>query len=216
MTHPGLRRRESSVATVLDGATRAIQASLLGLAVALAVRGRPGLALNTGLMLGIALLPELLRRRTDHRLNPVLSLLVVLSPFLHAIGALGLYRSLPVFDQVAHGVSAALVAGVGYVTVRVVDDEYETVEIPGSLRVLFVLIFTTSFGVIWEVLEFSTALLAEVVGGEPLLAQYGVADVVLDILFDVIGAVVVAAWGTRYFEGLRAVATRRLDGAREE
>lgn len=178
-----------------------------------AVRGQLGTSVNALLMLAIALLPDALRYRTGYSVNAVLVFLVTLSPFMHAVGSLGPYHNVPYFDSVAHAISASLVAGVGYVLVRVVDQEYEEIEIPGDLRFAFVLIFAISFGVIWEIAEFGSGLFAQAVGGEPLLAQYGLDDVVMDLLFNTIGATIVALWGTSYFEGVRGLIVRRVDGS---
>ncbi len=197
--------------TVLRAATRTVQFVLLGLVLYTVVVQEGGLLVNTGIMLLIALIPDALAYRYDWTPQPLIALLVAVAPFLHAVGALGPYESVPAFDQFAHAISAMLVAGLGYVVVGVLDAEYDSVEIPPKLQFVFVLIFATSFGVAWEILEFGTGLLATVIGGEPLLAQYGPSDVVLDLLFNSLGALVVALWGTTYFEALRGAAVRRVE-----
>jgi uncharacterized membrane protein YjdF len=77
------------------------------------------------------------------------------------------------------------------------------VKIPPKLRFAFIVVFAIAVGVAWEMVEFSLELAATALGGEALLAQYDLADVVLDLQFDVVGAVVIALWGTSYFDGLR-------------
>jgi hypothetical protein len=59
-----------------------------------------------------------------------------------------------------------------------------------------VLVFVLAFGVLWEILEFATGGVASIVGGEPVLAQYGTRDIVLDLVFNTVGAVLVATLGT--------------------
>jgi len=196
--------------SVLRAATRTIQLSLLGLVVYTAVIGEMGLVVNTAIMFFVSLIPDIIHYWYDLRSLPVVAFLVALAPLLHVIGAMGLYRNVAVFDQFAHSVSAMVVAGFGYVIVRVIDMEYDRVEVPPKLRFVFVLIFATSFGVFWEILEFGTGLLSSITGGEPLLAQYGPNDVVLDLLFNTVGAVIVALWGTSYFTGLRRMVTQRF------
>lgn len=197
--------------TALRVATRTIQLVLAGIVVYTVVAGETGYLLNTAVMLAIALIPDAVRYRYDVPRQPAVGFLVALAPFLHAVGAMGPYRSVPAFDQVAHAVSAVLVAGLGYVVVRVLDAEYDALSIPPALTALFVVVFATAFGVAWELLEFATGLLSSVVGGDPLLAQYGPSDVVLDLGFNTLGALAVALWGTRYFDGLRQLLVRRLD-----
>ncbi|PSP66864.1 hypothetical protein BRC79_07040 [Halobacteriales archaeon QH_8_67_27] len=165
-----------------------------------------GLVINTALPLAIALIPEYVQYRYDFRFNPVLTLFVVVAAAFHSVGSLGYYRSIGAFDQVAHGVAGALMAGIGYALVQVVETEHDSVVIPPRLRFAFVVIFAVAVGVVWEAVEFSLELLATALGsGDALLSQYNLADVVLDLQYDLIGAVVVALWGTSYFDGVRTV-----------
>lgn len=214
MTAVSTRHRGAgTVSTALRAAMRLLQLAILVVAIGAVAIGEFGLAVSTAVMLAIALLPDVVRYRYGYRLNAVLAFLVALSPFMHAVGSLGPYHAVPFFDDVAHAISASLVAGAGYVLVQVVDDQSEGIEIPGDLRFAFELIFAISFGVVWEIAEFASGLLASVVGGEPILAQYGLDDVVMDLLFNTIGATVVALWGTSYFDGVRGLVARRVDGS---
>jgi len=67
--------------------------------------------------------------------------------------------------------------------------------------------------VAWEIIEFGARLFANVAGVDALLVQYGLEDTMLDLLFDALGAVVVAVVGTDGLEGtveeLRATFERR-------
>lgn len=195
--------------SALRALTRTVQLVLAGLVAYAIIAGQWGQFVNATLMLAIALVPDALRYRYDLPHQPLVAFLVATAPLLHAVGAMGPYRAIPAFDQVAHAVSATLVAGLGYAVLGVVEAETDAVVVPSSLRAVFVLVFATSFGVAWEILEFSTGLLSTVTGGEQLLAQYGPSDVVLDLLFNTGAALVVAVWGTAYFEKLRRLARRR-------
>lgn len=196
---------QSTVARLLRYATVALQATLVGLVVYAIVQGSGKLLFNTVAPAAIAAIPPAVRYRYDYRLNPVLALLIVTAAAFHGLGALGLYRAIPWFDQLAHGVSGALVAGTGYALVQVVDTQYDEVVVPPRLRFVFVVVFAMAVGVVWELAEFSAELAAESLGGEPVLSQYSLQDVVLDFLFDGVGAVIVGIWGTSYFDGLRTV-----------
>lgn len=204
-----------TMATALHVGTRAAQLGLAGIVGYSIVQIEIGLAVNTVLMLAIALLPDYLSYRYDFRPNPVVALLVAAAPFLHTVGAMGLYEQVPLFDQVAHATSAALVAGVGYVLVQVVDTQYDGVEIPGKLRFVFVLVFVMAFGVLWEIMEFATDQLATAIGTEQVLVQKGLTDTAMDMLFNTAAAVVVATWGTAYFDGVRRLVGQQADGSRE-
>lgn len=208
----GTHESQTPVVTVLRILTRLIQFALGGIVIYTGAIGTYGVSASTLIMLAIAIIPDVLRFRYGLRPLPVVAFIVAIAPFLHAVGTLGPYQTIPAFDQVAHSVSATLVAGIGYVVVRTLDTEYDSVSIPPKLRFVFVIIFATSFGVIWESLEFGSGLLAMVIGGDPLLAQYGTSDVALDLLFNTIGAFVIALWGTSYFDGLRHAVAGYVDG----
>lgn len=176
--------------------------------------GQPGLAFNAALMLGLALTPAVLRSRTGRRLHPVLAFLIAASGLLHAVGAMGPYADVPLYDQIAHATSSSLVAGLGYVVAMVIDREYDAVEIPPALRFVFILIFAISFGVLWEIVEFATDFVTAALLGETILTQYGLEDTVLDMVFNTVGALLVAIWGTQYFDAVRTPVARQLDDMR--
>jgi membrane protein DedA with SNARE-associated domain len=169
-----------------------------------------GLLANATVPLAVTLLPAALRYRHDYRMDGVLVLWITAAATLHAVGALGPYEVFGWYDQVAHLVSATVVAGVGYALVWAVDHNHEGVAIPGDLRFVFIVVFVLAFGVVWELAEFASTGAAALLGGEALLAQYGLSDVALDLLFNGVGAVVVGLWGTEYFSGVARLFGRRM------
>ena len=74
---------------------------------------------------------------------------------------------------------------------------------------MFLLLFVMAFGVFWEVIEFALGEAARAVGNRALLTQYGLEDTMLDLVFDVVGAVLVVALDVRVFLG----AAGRFPGA---
>lgn len=197
--------------------TYALQVGLLAIFGYALVTGQTRLLTNTVPMLLVAAFPLYVRIRYDRPLNPVLSLWIVLAAFIHAAGIMGPYRAFGWYDQIAHGVSGALVAGIGYAFVRTIETEYDSVVIPDNLRFLFIIVFTVSFGVIWEVGEFAIGQFAQGgSGAEPLLIQFGLDDVVWDLVLDLFGAIAVAFWATGYFDGLRSIIDKHVDGSDQE
>lgn len=196
--------------------SHALQLALVVMLGYALVAGETRLLANVGLVIPIAAFPLLVRVWYDRPLHPVLALWIVLAVFLHAVGILGPYRTLDWYDQFAHGVSGALVAGVGYALVRTIETNYDTVDIPSNLRVVFIVVFTVSFGVCWEVIEFAVEQLADGGGGDPMLIQFGLEDTVWDLVLDLAGGLAVAIWGTGYFDGLRAIFGRHVDGPDRE
>jgi VanZ family protein len=72
-----------------------------------------------------------------------------------------------------------------------------------------------AFGVFWEVIEFLLMAISGLVGGN-ILTVYGIGDSILDLVFNTLGAVVVAVWGTAYLTDVSAAVRRRFADASGE
>lgn len=191
-----------------------IMQAILAIVVAYALVTRQfGLVINSGIPLAITFLPRALNYEYGYEMGGGLALWISGAAFLHAIGALGPYTMFGWYDQVTHTLSATLVAGAGYAIVAAIEAEHDGVEIPDRLRGVFILLFVLAFGVLWEIGEFGTGLIAELYGGQAVLAQYGASDIALDLLFNAVGATIVALWGTGYFDGLSRLLAGRADRA---
>lgn len=180
-------------------------------------RGNLGIVVNAGVALLVAQLPPILKRDYEIPLDPGLTLWITAAVFLHALGTLGIpgsslsfYASVWWYDHVTHALSASIVAAAGYATIRAIDVHDDRIVLPPRFTFVFVLLFTVAFGVLWEVLEFAIAEVALLVGGTSVLTQYGLEDTMLDLVFDVMGGLVVAAWGTAYLTDVVGALTERL------
>lgn len=178
-------------------ATRVMEYALVGLLFIGFERSNTGIVVNAGVALLVAQLPPILERDYDIPMDPAVTLWLTAAVFLHALGTVGIpggrsfYKSVWWYDHVTHMLSASVVAAVGYATVRAIDEHSEAVEFPPRFVFVFILTFTVAFGVAWEVLEFA-------VGGFGFLSQYGLDDTMLDLVFDIVGGLVAALWGTAY------------------
>ena len=188
------------------------------LAVGIAT-GNTGVIVNTGVGLLVTQLPALLERDYGIVLDPALTLWITTAVFLHAVGVVGLpwsevnfYQSVPWWDHLTHALSSSIVAAVGYTTVRALDRHSDDIYLPPRFVFVFILLFVLAFGVLWEVLEFSITLVATATGNDTILTQYGLDDTMLDLVFDTIGAVVVALWGTAHLTDTVGYVERWLDG----
>ncbi|MBB6646564.1 hypothetical protein [Halobellus ruber] len=181
---------------------RTLQLLLLGIAGVALVRGNATLAVNSLGPLAITLLPALFRREYDYAMDTGLVLWITLAATLHAVGALGLYESLGWYDSLTHTFSASIVAGVGYALARSVERHTTAVTFTRGFRATFVVLFVLAVGVAWEILEFASGGLATLIGGEAVLAQYGTTDIVNDLVFNTVGAVLVAGFASAHFESL--------------
>ncbi|MDY6817835.1 MAG: hypothetical protein SVG88_04160 [Halobacteriales archaeon] len=197
---------------------RVMEVSLIGLFFIGLERGSTGIMVNTGVALAATQLPAILERDYDIPMDPGLTLWIVSAVFLHAWGTVGLpgaeesfYRSLWWWDHLTHALSSSVVAAVGYSTIRALDEHSDLISIPPKLMFVFIILFVVAFGVVWEVIEFAIGGIAAVLGGEAVLTQYGLDDTMLDLIFDVVGGILVAVWGTAYLTDVVGSLGRRFN-----
>jgi uncharacterized membrane protein YecN with MAPEG domain len=196
--------------------TRGMEIGLVGMLLIGLVQGNTGIIVNTGVALVAARLPGILERDYGIPMDAGLTLWITAAVFLHAFGTVDLpgsllspYQSLWWYDHLTHGLSASVVAAVGYATTRALDVHSTAVSFPPKFTVLFIFLFVLAFGVLWEVIEFAIGGVAGVLGFGSVLTQYGLGDTMLDLIFDTAGAAVVAVWGgTRLSGVVRALAVR--------
>lgn len=198
-------RSPDALSTAVEyGLVRALQAGILVMMGIGLVRIDPRLVVNAGLALVGTVIPAIVAR--DHRvhLGAWVTLWITAALFLHTVGMVGIYERVGWWDHLTHVFSAALVAALGYSVVRAVDRHLEDLVLPPRFTVAFVVVATLAVGVLWEVLEFLGREAATIVGGEPLLIQYGLDDTMLDLVFDVVGAVLVGVFGVSRLSSLTA------------
>ena len=193
--------------------------------------GETGVFVNAGIGLLVAQLPPLLERDFNIPMDAGLTLWITAAVFLHALGTVPLpaeyvalvgsvepgqqYASLygsSGWDHLTHALSASVVAGVGYATARALDEHSDQIYLPPKFTFVFILLFVLAFGVLWEVIEFLIGIAAASFGFGSVLTQYGLEDTMLDLVFDIVGGVIVAIWGTAHLTGVVGALTRHLDG----
>lgn len=152
--------------------------------------------------LAVTFLPAVLERDYQVRLGAGLTALIAMAVFLHVVGMTGLYESITWWDHLTHTISAIIVATSGYATVRAFDEHSDALSLPAEFTFAFVFLFTMALGVLWEVLEFAGREFAFLVGAAPVLVQYGLEDTLLDLVFDAVGALLLALFGGRGVQGL--------------
>jgi hypothetical protein len=197
----------STAARLAASAMRMSIALVLGVGVATL---NVSIVINAVVALAVTYLPALLRRDWDLRLSPGLTLVITTAVLLHSLGMVGLYEGLWWYDHLTHTLSAGIVAAVGYATTRAIDQHSDAVSFPPRFLSVFLLLMTLALGVFWEVLEFVARLAAGAAGIDAVLVQYGLEDTILDLVFDTLGALLVALFGTRRLSGLVTVISARL------
>ena len=194
---------------------RALQAVLFGLAAYGTVAARYTVAVTGAITFCLTLVPGYLRRDYGVPLGPGVTLWITGAAVLHAAGYLGPYRTVGWYDQLAHTFSATVIAAGGYALVLAVDAHSDSLDLPNRFVAAYVVIFVLALGVFWEVAEHLAEVVAQAVGARSALVQYGLRDIVLDLVFNTAGAVIVAAWAELRGEEAEPVASaisRRLFG----
>jgi uncharacterized protein (DUF697 family) len=198
---------------------RAMEFVLVGLLFVALDHRNVGGVVTAAVALGVTKLPSVLERDYRLELDAGLTLWLTTAVFLHTIGVvvlpgteIVLYNEIPGYDHVTHALSASVVAGVGYATVRAFDDHSDEVDLPRRFTFVFVLLFVLAFGVGWEILEFTIGEVTEALGiAVSGATQHGLEDTMMDIVFNTVGGVVVAAWGHAHLSDVVGELQRRMD-----
>lgn len=183
---------------MIDPASVAVATLRIAILVTLAesVRRRNvAAAVNALGALSVTLLPAALELGTTRSVGPILPLWLAIAGLLHAIGMLGPYDSVDWWDHVTHLVSASLVAALFHAAVVV---GYAGTAPFGGIAAA-TLLFTLAAGLLWEFFELIARELGERFDLDPVLVHYGWRDTVLDLVFDLVGAVLVVALDVRVF-----------------
>ncbi|MFB6090439.1 MAG: hypothetical protein ABEJ97_05210, partial [Halobellus sp.] len=197
-------------------ATRAMQLLLGVMVLGGAAIGNAGVAVNALVGLLVTFLPGILEEDLGIPIDAGLALWITGAVFLHGLGTITIpgvgkpYADIWWWDHLTHALSASLVAGVGYTTTRAVDIHSDAVSFPSRFQFVFILLFVLAFGVFWEVIEFGIGLAAALTGTPGVLTQYGLEDSMLDLVFDTVGAILVAAYGSRQLSEVVDALTARL------
>ncbi|MFC7186095.1 hypothetical protein [Halorubrum yunnanense] len=196
--------------------TRGMQVLLAGIVVYGAAFGHPKAITNGGLGLFVTFVPALLERNYDIPLDPWLGVWITTAVLLHTVGSAGFYARVPWWDHLTHALSATLIAGAGYTTLRAVDLHNDDIHIPSRFAFVFIFVVVLAFGVVWELFEFGLDILADETGIEMPLAQFGLDDTVADLTYNSVGALLVALFGQAHLAGVAERVREGLFGASGE
>ena len=117
---------------------------------------------------------------------------------LHAYGMMGPYDDHWWWDHVTHTLAAGFIAALTYAAVIVLAD-HTRIDLGGIGMALMTVGLTLLAGGVWEVIEFTSRDIAERMDIDPVLDVYGRRDTLLDLVFDLVGAVVIVALDVRVF-----------------
>ncbi len=188
-------------AVVLVGAVVATLAEALR-------RGELSASINAAVSLAAALAPPAVASGLDYwwgwtiTVTPELTAWVAAAGFLHSLGMLGLYESVWWWDHVTHLVSGSLVAALVYAGFIVLGQDGSGFEASWETAAVFTVVFTFLVGVFWELVELVARDVGERLDVDPVLVHYGWRDTAYDLVFDLVGALLVVALDVRLFVSL--------------
>jgi len=130
--------------------------------------------------------------------------------FLHTLGSAGLYGRISWWDHLTHAMSASLIAAVGYTAARAVDLHSDDVHVPRRFAFVSIFVVVLSFGVVWELFEFALDIIAQATGATMPLAQHGLDDTVRDLMYNSLGALIVAEFGQAHLTDVAETVRTRL------
>ncbi|WP_049911195.1 hypothetical protein [Halorubrum coriense] len=196
--------------------TRVMQVLLVAIVAYGAAFGQPKAITNGGLGLFVTFVPALVERNYDIPLDPWLGVWITSAVFFHTLGSAWFYAQIGWWDHVTHALSASLIAGAGYTTLRAIDIHSDRIQIPARFAFVFIFVVVLAFGVVWELFEFALDIVADETGISMPLAQFGLDDTVLDLMYNSVGALVVATFGQAYLSGVAERVREGLFGPSEE
>ncbi|MDQ2074160.1 hypothetical protein RBH20_16610 [Haloarcula sp. H-GB4] len=103
----------------------------------------------------------------------------------HAVGMLGPYDDIWWWDNLTHIHSATVLGGLIHVLSRRLGVDPEQRVITG----------VATMGILWEFMEYIIHASSRRLGLEPILVSYGKTDTLLDLVSDLVGAVLVLVFG---------------------
>ncbi len=173
-------------------ASYAFQFSLLALFLVGLYQGELPAALSSLFGFGLALVPMLLQRRNVVALPWELTMWIFLALFLHNLGVvMKFYDTVWWWDKMTHLLSTSLIAGFGFIGIVIVDKYADSIHLPPIFLPFFIVVFVMAMGVTWEIIEYAFDLLGANM-------QYSLSDTVIDLIFDLVGGLLVAAIGPLY------------------
>lgn len=194
------------------GVVRVLQLGLVAVTVHGVLVGKFDLVLNGAVPLLVTFVPAYLRKDYGVRMDTGLVFLLTAAAVVHTVGIMGPYQSSPWYDEVAHSLSASVVALSGYAVVRALDIHSGDIELPPEFVRAFAVVFVVALGGFWELFELGMGTVATWLDAKPPLVVFGLEDAVLDIAFNTVGGIVVALVAPGYVSTLpRTLATRLMD-----
>lgn len=160
-------------------------------------------AVQSLLMLLCTFVPGFIERRGRVSVPNIMSLVFICFCLAHfVVGEIGeLYVKSKIFDSILHTLSGSMMAILGFSIIRLLNDSDKVdLKLNPLFISIFVVCFSVTVGVLWEIIEFGADSLtgsnmqrySHSVTREPFLGKSALFDTMKDLILDTIGATVVS------------------------
>ncbi|MFC6767015.1 hypothetical protein [Natrinema soli] len=180
---------QTSVAREAD---RGVRYAILAVLVVGFRRRDPGAVFNAVVSIAATSLPGAVERRYDVTFRPWQRAYLSTAMLTHTVGMLGPYDDVWWWDHVTHAHSATILGGLTFAAARRRGRDPRP----------WVVAIVAFAGVVWEFAEYGIHATATRLGLDPVLVSYGAADTFFDLVFDIVGALVVVVLGDSLLENL--------------
>lgn len=155
-------------------------------------RRNPGAVVNSAFAFLGTYIPSLTERTFDVEFEPWQRAYVGVAMVTHAVGMLGPYDNVEWWDHLTHTLSASILGGVVFTAAKRRERDPRP-RVVGAVVVL---------GVLWELIEYLIHAVADRLGLEPILVVYSRRDTLLDLCFNLVGALLVLVLGDHHLRNL--------------
>lgn len=160
-------------------------------------------AAQSFMMLLCTFVPGFVERTGKVSVPNVMSIIFISFCMAHfIIGEVGeLYVKSKVFDSILHTISGTMIAILSFSIIRLLNNsEKMDLKLNPLFVAIFVVSFTVTVGVVWEIIEFTADALtgsnmqrySDSVTREPFLGRDALFDTMKDLILDALGAMVIA------------------------
>ncbi|GAA5063838.1 hypothetical protein GCM10025751_52610 [Haladaptatus pallidirubidus] len=171
-------------------AERSIKGAIIAVFIAGVRRWNPGAIVNAVIGFAAAYLPDIIERQYDIKFQPWQRVYTGIAMLMHAVGMLGPYDDTWWWDHITHTLSASLLGGAVHVAAQRCGRDPQR----------SVLTAIVGGGVLWEVMEYAIHGLTDRLDLEPVLIPYSARDTIVDLFFNLLGALLVLLFGDRLLQ----------------
>ena len=150
----------------------------------------PGAVVNAVFSLAGTYLPVTLERLLGVKFRPWQRLYVESAMLTHSVGMLGPYDDVWWWDHLTHTHSSSVAGGIIHVVAARRGQDPRP-------RVVGLIAF---LGIVWELAEYVIHFVAKRLGIDPILVPYGREDTAFDLVFNLVGALLVVVFGDRMLQ----------------